>query len=97
MIHNSLSKRLKYFRNKKKLSVKEIAAAIEVPVTTYREWEHGRSILGEPYEKIAEALGVTLEELITGKSPAHSEIINQCDEIQNRLASLRKNLVSYHK
>jgi transcriptional regulator with XRE-family HTH domain len=44
----SLGKRLKRLRTEKNLSVKDVAEALEVPVTTYREWENERKIVGEP-------------------------------------------------
>jgi transcriptional regulator with XRE-family HTH domain len=95
MKNHSFSKRLRYYRNKKKLTVKEMAAAIEVPITTYREWENGRSVSGEPYEKIAEVLDISLLELITGESSNPNKILQQVDDIQERLVLLKKNLISY--
>ena len=47
----------------------EVAARTGVPLTTYREWEYGRAIQGEPYGAIAKVLEVSLEELLPGKRP----------------------------
>ena len=43
--------------------MREAARRIGVPESTYREWEYGRKIRGEPYVKIAKAFGITLSEL----------------------------------
>jgi len=45
------------------LSQREVARRIGVPESTYREWEYGNAIQGEPYPKISKAFGVTLDEL----------------------------------
>jgi transcriptional regulator with XRE-family HTH domain len=94
----TISKRMKRLRQARGLSVKEAASAAEVPLSTYREWEAGRQIKGEPYEKIARALQVSLHELITGKTTKLQdlrsslyEIIQLCHAIESNLESLEKN------
>ena len=87
--------RMKKLRAAKRITVKDAAALIGVPLTTYREWENGRAIQGEPYLKIAEVLGVGLLELMTGEIPEPLELIQQCEKINEAAASLKKNLVSY--
>lgn len=62
-----LSIRLKELRMKNKLSVSEVAEFVGVSSSTYREWEYGRSISGEPYMKIAEIFNVSLKFLLTGE------------------------------
>jgi transcriptional regulator with XRE-family HTH domain len=50
--------------------MRETAKLIGVPETTYREWEYGRAIRGEPYLKIARAFGISVEELfVTDEEP----------------------------
>ena len=44
--------------------MREAARHIGVPESTYREWEYGRKIRGEPYLQIAKAFGVSLDELL---------------------------------
>lgn len=63
---NELAERLKRLRLKRGLSVTEVARAIGVATSTYREWEQGRKIKGEPYQKLAELFEVALSELLTG-------------------------------
>ena len=64
---SDLGKRLLNLRLKKGLSLSELARDIGVSPSTYREWEQGRKIKGEPYEKLALILGVSINELLTGK------------------------------
>ncbi|MBK8202439.1 MAG: helix-turn-helix transcriptional regulator [Bdellovibrionales bacterium] len=44
--------------------MREAARRIGVPESTYREWEYGRKIRGEPYLQIAKTFGVSIEELL---------------------------------
>lgn len=62
------NERLRKLRELRGLSVREVARAIGVAESTYREWEYGRSIKGEPYLKLAQALGVSLEEIFGAKN-----------------------------
>jgi transcriptional regulator with XRE-family HTH domain len=65
MLHmESMNKRLRIFRELKKLSQKEVSDFISVPVSTYRDWEYGREISGEPYLKLAEVYGVSLADIL---------------------------------
>jgi hypothetical protein len=75
--------------------MKEVARRIRVPETTYREWEYGRTIRGEPYVRIAETLGVSVHELLTGKRSGHREILRNLDGAEARLRRLRIQLQSF--
>ena len=59
----NISEQLKKFRNKANLSAAECAESIGVSPSTYRDWENGRSISGEPYTKVAKVFGISLSEL----------------------------------
>lgn len=65
----TLGQRLKVFRTKKTLSAREVAFQVGVSVSTYRDWENGRAIKGEPYTKLAEILGVHVLEVLEGRRP----------------------------
>lgn len=65
----TLGDRLKTFRKNKNLSAREVASQVGVSVSTYRDWENGRSINGEPYSKLADALGVHVLEVLEGRQP----------------------------
>ena len=90
----SLGQRLKRLREEKAISIKEVAEKIGVPLTTYREWEHGRKIVGEPYAALANLLGVSIYELITGEKLKEGAAITTIDLIQNELGKLRQHLLS---
>lgn len=72
---------MKTTRESKNLKVKDIASHVGVAESTYRDWENGRSIQGEPYFAIAEALQITLGELLG---------INQKEVTQNFLREIEK-------
>ncbi len=65
----SLGKRLQTFRYLKGLSTREVARQVGVSVSTYRDWENGRSIKGEPYSELARVLGVHVLEVLEGRKP----------------------------
>lgn len=71
--------------------MRETAKRIGVPETTYREWEYGRAITGEPYPKIAEAFEITLEEVfgLDARADSPEEAI---DRIISDLRVLKKRL-----
>lgn len=89
-----ISKRMKRIRLERGLSVRESAQLSGVPVSTYREWEEGRQIKGEPYEKIARALNIPLYELLTGKEANLREVLAKIEEIENACKALRESLQS---
>ena len=86
---NDFGKRLKVLRDKRKLSVSVIAEAVGVSPSTYREWEYGRSIKGEPYVTLAEILEVSLTELLTGVTPS---VTSELEAIEISIRSIRAKL-----
>ena len=82
--------RMQRLRVQQDLSVKEVALKAGVPLSTYRDWENGREIKGEPYVKIAEALNVSLYTLMTGESANPSTIYGELDKIEQACRALRK-------
>lgn len=82
----SLGKRLHRLRSIKNFSQSDVARIIGVSPSTYREWELGREIKGEPYEKLASAFEVSLSELLTGKS---SEVEEYLVRIEDAVKSIR--------
>lgn len=77
------SSRLKELREKRKLRISDIASRLGVSVSTYREWEYGREIKGEPYEKLAEIFDVSISYLMTGKDLSDEILI--LNEIESHL------------
>tara|TARA_B110000908_G_C10095609_1_gene376145 strand:- start:303 stop:590 length:288 start_codon:yes stop_codon:yes gene_type:complete len=58
-----IGKKLHELRKKNNLSISECAKKIGVSPSTYRDWEYGRAISGEPYIKIATLFSISLSEL----------------------------------
>lgn len=82
----TLGERLRKMRVKRKLSISEVARHVGVSVSTYRAWEYGREIKGEPYLKLAELFSVNLAYLITGKE---SEALEQLCEVERLVKNIR--------
>ena len=91
----SFGKRLKRIREEKGISVKDMAKKVGASISTYREWEYGRQIKGEPYVRIANALEVTLYKLLTGQDSASAELQQNLLHIENQVKDLRRNLESF--
>lgn len=98
---DSIARKLKELREARNLTIKETAKLIGVPESTYREWEYGRAIRGEPYLKIATAFDISLDELLNPAKSRHNgeekeleEIINDLTKINARLTNLKDKLFS---
>lgn len=94
VIKESLGDRLKKLREKKGLSVKEVSDKIGVPLTTYREWEHGRKIVGEPYIELSKVFEVSIYELISGEKSSSTDLVKSVETIELELKKIKENLLS---
>jgi transcriptional regulator with XRE-family HTH domain len=90
-----LNKRLERLRKAQGLTAKAMAHFIEVPESTYREWEYGRGLKLPPFLKISQVLAISVTELVTGHKPdwqKHlqelADLEHQCREIRLKLSSL---------
>lgn len=90
----TIHQRMMRLRCAQGLTVKQVAQCAQVPVSTYREWEYGRQIKGEPYIKIAAALNVSVYTLLTGEESPLNEALDKIEEIQKLCRILQKNLES---
>jgi len=90
-----LGTRLKRFRKQRNLTVAEIARRIPVSESTYRDWENGRAIKGEPYVRLARVFDVSLNELF-GESPSEdtssADAAAEIEAIQQLLNRLRSKI-----
>ncbi len=77
-------------RQSQGLTAKEVAESAGIPLSTYRDWERGVEIKGEPYVKIAQALNVSLYELLTGEKANALKIYAEIEKIENSCQSLKK-------
>jgi transcriptional regulator with XRE-family HTH domain len=86
--------RLRRLRMKKKYTMKSVAQLIGVPETTYREWEYGRMIQGQPYVALANVLEVSIAELLAGRPADPQKIIEALELTEIALQNLRRELQS---
>lgn len=91
----SFSQRLQNFRLKSELTQKEVADRLGIASSTYRDWEYGKQIKGEPYLDLAEVFQVSLTELLTGSADTvHSQILEDLKEIERIVESIKKTAAS---
>jgi transcriptional regulator with XRE-family HTH domain len=81
--NETMGKRLKRFREEKNLTATVVARLIDVPESTYREWEYGRGLKLPPCQKISQVLDISITELVTGELPdlqVHLEDLRKLEE-----------------
>jgi transcriptional regulator with XRE-family HTH domain len=72
----TFANRLRKLRRDRNLTLSEVAIAIGVPTSTYRDWEYGKAIRNiEAYERIAKFFGLSLDELISGRAPENNDVL----------------------
>lgn len=91
----TIHQRLRAYRKAKGYTIAEVAQKSGIPASTYKEWENGRQIRGEPYLILAEIFQVSLHELITGKKRADQRTLERLAQIESEISSLRKELISF--
>ena len=94
---NHFAKKLKKLRIDKGHTLKEVATGIDVPLTTYREWEYGRETKGvHPLIKLADFYQIGLNELIRGESQySLGDVIFIVKKIEKELEKIKKNVSSF--
>lgn len=92
----NFAKRITRLRRQRQLTQKDVADALEIPLSTYKEWEYGRRIQGEEiYARLAEVLSVDLRTLLTGEGVEHKDaLISKVDSAIANLMDLKKSLLS---
>ncbi len=88
-ISKHLGARLRFLRAKRNLPVQYVADFVGVAPSTYREWEEGRAIRGEPYDKLREVFGVSWAELMTGVEIDPHGILQRLNEIEEHVKRIR--------
>jgi transcriptional regulator with XRE-family HTH domain len=79
--------RLQELRSIRGVSAKFVAERAGIPRSTYAGWELGIEIRDEPYARLAEALGVSISELITGeREPDVKLLLRRLDDLVRRLS-----------
>jgi transcriptional regulator with XRE-family HTH domain len=92
----SFAKRIVQLRLKRGLTQREVAKAVNVPLSTYKEWEYGRRIQGEHiYVVLAETLEVSLRGLLTGRLDSEkNETLEKMNLALKQMENARKSLLS---
>ena len=85
-----ISEKMKKRRITLNLKVKEVAQRIGVAESTYRDWENGRKIQGEPYRLIADALEVSLMELLGIETIKFNQLMFEINELERHVKNIRK-------
>jgi transcriptional regulator with XRE-family HTH domain len=89
-----ISKILKERREELGLKVKDIALELGVAESTYREWENGRKIQGEPYLKLSKALNLPLGALLNiDQSKLLSSLLNEINELEKHVKNIKRNAI----
>lgn len=80
-----MANRLRSLRLARNLNINEVARAVGVVPSTYRAWELGAEIKGEPYLRLAELFEISLYELLTGQTDSRAAKISEIQRILNEL------------
>jgi transcriptional regulator with XRE-family HTH domain len=83
--------RLKFHRDKRGIKVAQMGKLLGVSVSTYRDWEYGRSITGEPYVLMSQVLQISLSELLTGNKASPIKIRQSLEKIKKHVTELELN------
>lgn len=94
MQNESIAIKLKKLRELHQLTIRETAKKIGVPESTYREWEYGRSIRGEPYLKIAKAFNISLDELLGSPKSSQEAFDKELDKIVDEMSKLKQKIIN---
>lgn len=86
----TLAKRLVRLRKERELSVSAVAQKIGVSTSTYREWEYGRKIRGEPYAQLAQVFDISLSELLLGKNASVGKVVKKLELTERILREVRQ-------
>lgn len=86
--------RLERIRRERKLTAKAMAELIEVPESTYREWEKGRGMRQPPFKKISQVLAISVTELVIGEKPEWHDVLERIMDVERTVAALRADLSS---
>jgi transcriptional regulator with XRE-family HTH domain len=94
----TFASRLIRLRHEHGMTQRDVAEAVGVPLSTYREWEYGRRIQGENiYVKLAEVFEVNLKTLLTGSDQTQSpngDLLKKVETAIEQLKDVRSLLMS---
>lgn len=88
-------RRLRRLRKSRGMTMTAFARMIGVPPSTYRTWEYGGAIQGEPYLKMAQVLEISLYELFAEEKPRSKDIFDLVEKIDVLSKQLKKELLPF--
>ncbi|MCK5074466.1 MAG: helix-turn-helix transcriptional regulator [Bacteriovoracaceae bacterium] len=91
---NEFGNRLQRFRKEKHYSIREVSNKLCVAESTYRDWEQGREIKGEPYVKMSHFFDISLYELMTGDTGKVKPILDKVNHVKIILNKIQTELGS---
>ena len=86
----TISEKMKKRRIQLNLRPKDIAKKVGVAESTYRDWENGRKIQGEPYTLIADALEISVLELLGIETTKFHQLMLEISELERHVKNIRK-------
>jgi transcriptional regulator with XRE-family HTH domain len=86
--------RLRRLRKNSGFTIRDLAKKISVPESTYREWEYGRGVRGQPYLKLADALEVSVYELLGGSAKNKASVMARFHDVEKAVSALGIELMS---
>jgi transcriptional regulator with XRE-family HTH domain len=86
----TLAKRLRFHRKRCGMTGAQVARRLGIPDTTYREWEYGRAIQGEPYQKLAEIFDIRVLELLIGPQADREQLVKDVEQAEGILRKLKQ-------
>lgn len=85
--------RLRRLRKMRGLSMSALSREIGIPPSTYRDWEYGAAILGQPYIKLAAALNVSLYQLLGSEKSENQNLLDLLDKLDSTIKELKKEVL----
>ena len=81
---------LKSRREELGLKVKDVSGFVGVADSTYRDWENGRKIQGEPYLQLAEILNMSLMQIFGVEKDINAQkLYLELIDIEDRVKNIR--------
>jgi len=92
----TFAQRITNLRQKRGLTQRNVAEALEIPLSTYKEWEYGRRIQGEEvYVRLAEIFEVSLKTLLTGQEQqTRDDILEKVQLALKQMNEVKRSLIS---
>jgi transcriptional regulator with XRE-family HTH domain len=90
-----ISLKIKNRRHELGLSAKEVVNRLGIAESTYRDWENGRKIQGEPYLELSKILDLPLAQLFgVESSQALVELMRDINTVSELVKNIRSRALS---